>query len=145
MKFAELNDHEAGAPVAQSEQVVQLPLGLLGFERYKRFALVSSPEEAPFLWLQVVDDADLAFLVVSPFAVDADYSPDIPEADAQFLGLKNPHDALVYNIVTLHKQGPATVNLKGPVVINRHTFIGKQVVPLNAADLSLRHPLPAGA
>ncbi|HVY68715.1 MAG TPA: flagellar assembly protein FliW [Verrucomicrobiae bacterium] len=145
MKFAELNDHETGAPVAQAEQVVQLPLGLLGFERYKRFALTSSPEEAPFLWLQVVDDADLAFLVVSPFVVDPGYSPDIPDTDAQFLGLKGPHDALVFNIVTLHKHGPATINLKGPIVINRHTFIGKQVVPLNAADLSLRHPLPAGA
>jgi flagellar assembly factor FliW len=33
------------------------------------------------------------------------------------------------------------VNLKGPIVVNRHTLVAKQVVPHNAADYSVRHPL----
>jgi len=32
--------------------------------------------------------------------------------------------------------------LKGPIVINRHTHIGKQVIITNAADYSVHHPLP---
>jgi flagellar assembly factor FliW len=32
--------------------------------------------------------------------------------------------------------------LKGPVVINRQTRTGKQVIIANAADYSVEHPLP---
>ena len=60
----------------------------------------------------------------------------------EFLGLKNPEDALLLNIVTVQKQGQgATMNLKGPIVINRNTGIGKQVVIANASDYSVQHPL----
>jgi flagellar assembly factor FliW len=34
------------------------------------------------------------------------------------------------------------VNLKGPIIINRNTHIGKQVVIANASDYSVQHPLP---
>jgi len=34
------------------------------------------------------------------------------------------------------------VNLKGPIVINRRTLTGKQVIPVNAAEYAIRHPLP---
>jgi flagellar assembly factor FliW len=47
------------------------------------------------------------------------------------------------NIVTLRNQGPSTVNLKGPIVVNRCTRIAKQVIPLNAGLYPLQHPLPA--
>jgi flagellar assembly factor FliW len=71
-----------------------------------------------------------------------DYQPDIAEADVKFLELTTPADALLVNIVTLRGDGQATINLKGPVVINRHTMVGKQVIPNNAAQYSLHHPLP---
>jgi len=35
------------------------------------------------------------------------------------------------------------VNLKGPIVINRRTLIGKQVILNNASRYSLHHPLAA--
>ena len=50
--------------------------------------------------------------------------------------------ALIYNIVTLRANGRATMNLKGPVVLNRYTLTGKQVVITNAAQYALQHPLP---
>jgi flagellar assembly factor FliW len=49
----------------------------------------------------------------------------------------------VLNIVTLRNGDRPTVNLRGPVVINRRTLVGKQVIPNNAAQYSLRHPLAA--
>lgn len=119
-----------------------MPLGLLGFEHIKEYALLANPDEAPFLWLQVLADPSVAFLVISPFVVVPAYQPDIGPDDAEFLGLTQPHDALVFNVVTLRPGGRATVNLKGPVVVNRRTLLGKQVIPLNAAEYELRHPLP---
>jgi flagellar assembly factor FliW len=120
---------------------VRLPMGLLGFERMKDYLLVANPAEEPFGWLQVKGDASLAFVVINPFLIVPDYHPDIPAGDAEFLGLDDAEDALLLNIVTVHKQGQATMNLKGPIVINRNTGIGKQVVIANAADYSVQHPL----
>ncbi len=119
-------------------------MGLLGFEQFKHYTLLGCAEEAPFLWLQVVEDPSLAFLVISPSVVLDSYQPDISEEEVAFLGLADAKDALVFNIVTVHPDGKATVNLKGPIVVNRQTLIGKQVVPLNAANYSLQHPVTAG-
>ena len=141
MKTAELN--ELAPLTIKTENVIHLPGGLLGFERIKKYVLLSNPEEAPFLWLQMLDDPNLAFLVVSPCAVVDDYQPEISDDDTEYLGLQTPKDALVFNIVTLQPDGGATVNLKGPIVMNRFTLIGKQVVPRNVADYGLKHPLPA--
>lgn len=141
MKTAELN--ELTALTIKTENVIHLPGGLLGFERIKKYVLLSTPEEAPFLWLQMLDDPNLSFLVVSPCAVVSDYQPELHDEDSDFLGLQSPKDALVFNIVTLHPDGKATVNLKGPIVMNRFTLVGKQIVPKNVADYSLSHLLPA--
>lgn len=139
MNCVEPNELEKLA--VQDENIVHLPLGLLGFETVKEYVLLAKPEEAPFLWLQVLGKPSTAFLVVPPAAVVPDYRPDLSEEDVAFLGLKQPEDALLLNIVTLRGPKEATVNLKGPVVINRHTFIGKQVIPVNAAEYPVRHPL----
>src|SRR5437764_8139328 len=128
-----------------SKSVITLPMGLLGFEKVKHYTLLGSAEEAPFLWLQMVEDPNLAFLVVSPFVVIDCYQPDISDEEVKFLELTEAKDAWVLNIVTVHPDGKATVNLKGPIVINRRTLIAKQVVPLNASSYSLQHPVGIAA
>ena len=125
-----------------AEVPVRFPLGILGFETYKQFVLVHAPEEAPFGWLQVQGESRLAFLVLSPFLVVPDYQAEISEDDARFLGLTMPGDALIFNIVTLRAGSQATINLKGPIVINRRTLIGRQVVLVNAGQYQVQHPLP---
>jgi flagellar assembly factor FliW len=37
------------------------------------------------------------------------------------------------------------MNLKGPIVVNRFTLIGKQVVIANASQYSLQHPIVVAA
>jgi len=124
----------------QVRDVIKLPLGLLGFERVKNYVLLSNPDEEPFMWLQMLEDSKQAFLVVPPALVKADYQPDINDRDVEFLGLNNPEEAFILNIVTL-RNGCATVNLKGPIVINRRTKLGKQVIPNNAQRYDVRHVL----
>jgi flagellar assembly factor FliW len=117
-------------------------MGLLGFEQFKDYALIAKPDEEPFRWLQVKGDTSLAFVVVDPFMAHPDYHPDIPQQDVEFLELTEPEDAVLFNIVTLHGASNATVNLKGPIVVNRHTGIAKQVIIANASEYSVQHPLP---
>ena len=133
---------ETEDPLAGKHCVIQMPLGLLGFEQCKSFHLLARPEEEPFLWMRAVGNPKLAFLVMSPFVAVSDYRPSLPEEDVRFLGLEGPQDALIVNIVTVRAPRQATLNLKGPIVLNRRTLTAKQVIPLNASDFSVAHPLP---
>jgi flagellar assembly factor FliW len=95
------------------------------------------------MWFQMMDNSKRAFLVAPPARLVPDYRPDISDDDATFLEITDPSDAVVLNIVTLRNGDRPTVNLKGPVVINRRTLVGKQVIPNNASKYSLHHPLAA--
>ena len=143
MKCAEMI--ETKPPTVARRDAVQMPNGLLGFEEIKDYVLSTNPEEHPFAWLQVQDNIALAFVVMDPFLALPDYQPDIPQTDVEFLKLKTADDALLLGIVTIHDDQRATVNLKGPLVINRHTHVGKQVIIANAAAYSVTHPLPLAA
>ena len=132
---------EATQTAPPISNIVHFPSGLLGFEQRKKFALVGRKQEAPFLWLEAQDDSGLAFIVVAPKHVVPDYQPELSDEDAKFLGLNTSRDALVLSIVALSGHGQATINLKGPLVINARTRIGKQIVPVNADDYSTQYPL----
>ena len=127
---------------ARRDQIIDLPCGLLGFESTKRFVLISNPDEAPFAWLQGVGENVFSFLVIPGVLVLPDYQPELSSEDTAFLNLTSPEEAIVLNIVTLRSPGKATVNLKGPVVVNRTAWRGKQVVLVNAAAYGLQHHLP---
>ncbi|HEY5297136.1 MAG TPA: flagellar assembly protein FliW [Verrucomicrobiae bacterium] len=133
---------EMETPAAPTTNQIHLPLGILGFEQIKNYALLANPAEKPFAWLRVTENASLAFVVIDPFVILPNYQPDIPQSDVDFLELKVAGDALMLGIVTVHGQSRATMNLKGPIVINRHTHTGKQVIIANAGDYSVQHPLP---
>ncbi len=122
---------------------VGLPFGLIGFPDHKRMDLVYLPEQLPFLWMRLHGPTPLNFVVIEPGGIVADYEPEIFDEDAADLGIASSEDAMVLNIVCLNQARPheATVNLTGPVIINRHTGIGKQVVLANHSSYSARHRL----
>ncbi len=133
---------DEAAPETAEETVLHLPLGLLGFERIKRYLLIPAPDAAPFSWLQMAGEPSLAFLVVPPEGLLPNYFPEIGDEDVAYLSLTDPADAAMLNIVILHPGGRATVNLKGPIVFNRNTRIGKQVILSNANEYSIKYSLP---
>lgn len=126
--------------VAEARRI-RMPAGLLGFEGIKEFDLIARPEEDPFVRMHSAGKPSLEFVLISPFVVAPEYQPDIPTADAESLGIRTPEDALVLNIVTVKNAG-ATVNLKGPIIVNCRTRVARQVVINNAASYSVQHPLP---
>src|SRR5262245_1783938 len=99
MKTVEL-DAPQRLPV-KPENIISIPLGLLGFESVKKYVLLGAPEEEPFLWFQMLDNPNQGFVVVPPATVIPHYTPDISEADVEFLGIRAPGDAIVLNIVTV--------------------------------------------
>jgi flagellar assembly factor FliW len=121
---------------------LSIPGGLLGFEDVKRYQLISVPEEQPLMWLEMLDRPHHGFLVVSPMGVLPAYSPQINQQDLDYLGIKVASEMLLLNVVTL-RNGEAFANLKGPIVINQRTLVGKQCVPSNVFELSIEHPIRA--
>ena len=120
---------------------LRFPCGLLGFEQVKNYKLHAFSDLHPFLWLEGQSGNGLCFLVVPPSYVVEFYHIELSDEDVGFLNLSDPDDAVVLNIATFHPDGSITVNLKGPIVYNRHALIARQVVPKNAAALSIKHPL----
>ena len=124
-----------------------LPAGLIGFADLRRVELIVNPGELPFMWLRDVDNHALNFVVVEPLQLFPGYTIDLADEDAARLAITTPGDTLIFNIVNIRDDEPeaATVNLIGPIVVNRHTRAGRQVVITNYADYSARHPLLASA
>ena len=133
---------ESTSPSAERPEGVPLhfPGGLLGFESNKQFELISDDELKPFQWLKGLD-ADQSFLVIPPAFVVVNYSVEISDDDVALLGIQSPEDAQVICIATYHPNETVTVNLKGPIIFNQKTGKARQIVPLNAAELSLSHPM----
>lgn len=123
-------------------QFLRMPDGLLGVESCQQVRLTTRPEEAPFLWLEWVDGSKTALLAMPPSILYPTYQPEIGPNDAKCLGVNTPADAWMLNLVTLYQDGRATINLQGPIVINRKSLVARQVVPVNVLHFNLHHPLP---
>jgi len=123
------------------ETVISLDEGLLGFGDSRRYCLLEHHPESPFQWLQSLEEAATAFVVIDPLTFFPDYQVEIDEAEAEALGLSSPDDAAVLNIVTIAENYPdTTVNLIAPVVVNTRTRKAKQVILSNEA-YTTRHRL----
>ena len=137
-----LIETEAPSKLAvKAEHVFSFPRGLLGFESIKRYILLKNNNEEPFLWLQMLEDPSLAFLVMPPYPFFGDYNPIFDPEDFRMLDIEREDQVLMLSIVTVLKTGEATVNLKGPLIVNRETRTGAQLVLQNAAEYSVQAPL----
>lgn len=110
------------------KQIFDFPYGLLGFEQYKKYALIESEYE-PFFWLQSLDEQKLAFLLVDPFLICNSYEADIDDESLKMIEVQSPEDIIVMTTVTIPSDGSIiTANLLGPIVINRKNNKCLQVV-----------------
>ncbi len=124
-------------------QDLRLPEGLVGFPDHKHFELLYVPDQLPFIWLRLLGPEPLHFVVIEPAGIIPDYELELFDDDAAFLGISDPADAMVLNVVTVKPgtQATATVNLAGPIIVNRRTGVAKQCVLANYSRYSAHHPL----
>jgi len=121
---------------------IRFAAGLPGFPHVHLFHLEAwGPAGSPYLMLRAVDDPDVGFVVVPPWVFYPDYEFDLDDASAERLGLVVADDAIVLAVVTLRERPElATLNLLGPIVMNRHTHEAAQIV-LPTTVYSVRAPL----
>jgi flagellar assembly factor FliW len=130
--FGEIEIEEKG--------IINFCEGLPGFELMKRFVLLGTEDTAsPFKWLQSVDNPELAFALVDPFAVKKDYDIEIDDETTKKLEIERVEEVLVYSIIVIPEDlTRISMNLKAPVIINTKTKNGAQVV-LDTDKYGVRH------
>ncbi|MDH4224997.1 MAG: flagellar assembly protein FliW [Deltaproteobacteria bacterium] len=130
-----------GSVEVQESQVVTLLEGMLGFSESHRFAVISDDIGEPFSWMQSMDDPSLAFVVVDPAHILPEYQFSVKKEKVRGLEVGDVDDLQVYVIVTMAANVmDVTVNLQGPLVLNKTNRVGLQLV-LNEPKFSTRHPL----
>ncbi len=112
------------------DKVIVFASGLLGLPVAKRFVMLDEKEDAPFLWLQSVDEPALAFIIMDPLVIKGDYKINLKRHDVSDLGEPKEDDLVVLVILTAHDGDDIrmTANLKAPLIINTSTMKGKQIV-----------------
>jgi flagellar assembly factor FliW len=118
--------------------VVDFPAGLIGLGG-SRYVLIAQEENSPFVWLHSVDDPSLALAVTNPFQFFPEYSVELPDGEAERIGIEAPADAEVYVTVRAAEVlEDFTVNLRAPILVSK----GRGVQVINEADPApVRAPL----
>ena len=96
---------------------------MIGFPNLNHFALIFDEEkgqkQTSIMWLQSMDDTDIAFPVMDPHAVKEDYNPNVNEEIVAPIGELNEENTFVLVTVTVPKKiEDFSVNLKAPIVVN---------------------------
>lgn len=111
------------------EQFIALIRPLIGFPGSLTFKLHSLGEAyEPFQAFSSIDEPGLEFIVVRPGLLFSDYVFAIEEDDAAALGLAEPGEVDVFVLVTRRSDAVPTVNLMGPLVVNRRSQLATQIV-----------------
>ena len=124
------------------ERVITMTSPILGFPESRRYILRPHGADSPFLWLQSLDNPDLAFVVVQSALIDVAYAPRLAELDREELALASGQDAELLIILTLlpNAHPPMTANLLGPVALNPERRLAKQLL-LDPAVYDIALPL----
>ena len=124
-----------------SDEIIQIPSGVLGFPEDQNFCLVDAGDETLILWLQSLSNPHLAFPVLEPKVYKPEYVVRLSAAELRELKLNSINDASVFTILTIPSAlSEMTANLKAPLVINTKEKIAKQVV-LQENDQPIKHPM----
>lgn len=129
MSTVDFDSTRFGRVSVNEDEIITLPLGMIGFPDHQRFALVKQSADSVFVWLHSVDDPSLAFPIAIPWMFYSNYEIDIPDADVEGIGVQSAEQLTVYCVVNIGADVKgATINLFAPLTINSETRVGRQVL-----------------
>lgn len=135
-----INIKNYGVKEYEDKDIITFKDGIPGFDNLKQFILFNI-EESNYCILQSIEDANVGFILISPFDVMKDYEFEIDEEVEKELGVHDISDISVLNTVTLNNDiNKITTNLRAPIVINFKEKKGKQIV-LNNDSYLIKYPL----
>ncbi|MBN21891.1 MAG: flagellar assembly protein FliW [Bdellovibrionaceae bacterium] len=130
-----------GQITVSEEEIIHIPQGILGFPEHTQFCLVDPADETLILWLQSIENPNIAFAVLEPKIFKPDYTVRLSAAELRELKLESMTHASVFSILTLPEDLTQMVaNLKAPLVLNLKSQVAKQVV-LQENEYSIQFPM----
>ena len=121
-----LKNKQFGEIDFEPESIIKFDEGILGFEEYKDYLLISE-KEGFFYWLTAIDQPEIIFPLFSIKLLEEGY---FDEGDLE-----------PYGIVKLDKDPQnISINLKAPVFINHKEKIGHQTL-IDNEEYTVDYPL----
>lgn len=139
----EINSRIFGKIEIDDNKIITIPNGLLGFEKYTRYVIAyDSDKESKngIMWLQCVDEPELAFPVMDPMFIIKDYRPVVEDEWLAQIGIfESDEELYVLSVLTVPSDlTKMTINLKAPIVINISTRLGCQII-VNNEEYPIRY------
>ncbi len=123
-----------------NDHVLEFKDGMIGFHTLKKYVLVESPAMPLVMWLQSVNEPDVAFPLIEPWFFKKDFKNQLTDADKHSLNFKQGHALKVLVVMTIPEDfEKMTVNLKAPVVINLSNGLAAQGI-IQDKTLEVRVP-----
>lgn len=119
----------------EEEKIIEFPMGIIGFENLKKFALIydsEREERSKISWLQSMEEPLMVLPVINPIDIIEEYSPIIEDELTKSIG--DPADADILIFVTMSIPSDLTkmtANLKAPIIINTVNRKAMQVIAEN--------------
>ncbi len=113
--------------------IIEFPEGILGFQAFKKFIILTKDENQLFWFLHSVENSDLMFIITNPYFILSDYTFDMSEEDCKTLLLdgNNSKELSIFTITKVDNKKNFFINLKAPLCINFNKKIGKQIILYN--------------
>lgn len=125
----------------QEDKIITLTSPFLGFPDSHRFIMRPHGDKSPFMWLQSVDDANLAFVVIPSTTLIPKYSPEVGQSTLKDLEITDTKPEFIL-ILTIPEGKPMemTANLLGPLVLNAKKRLACQIL-LDPTVYEIRWPV----
>lgn len=140
-----MTKHFGEVEVDQS-RIIRFEEGIYGFENLKDYAILYDTEDTEmqaFCWLQSIDDSEICLPMIDPISWFPTYSPEIRDEHILKIGELNENDLSVFAVIVVpDKFEDITANLKAPVIVNKETYKGIQVI-VEGEEYQVRHNLYA--
>jgi flagellar assembly factor FliW len=125
----------------EAKNIIHFRDGMLGFSGSHRFVLLESSSSPLVMWLQSLDDDQVAFPVVEAWIVKKNYPLNMTSSDKIALNYQDGDQLKSYVVLLIpEKIQDMTANLRAPVVINSVRGTGAQVIQQDR-ELNIRTPV----
>jgi flagellar assembly factor FliW len=122
------------------DKIITFPQGIPFFESMHRYIMLQPDLSVPFIFMQSIEEGDLAFIVADPFTYFPDYDFKLPESVQAELNIQEEAEVMVFNLISISETDEFSMNLLAPVVLNMRLKQGKQVI-LYQTEYKTKHPL----
>ena len=139
----QINSRLFGEIDVEDDKVIDFKNGIIGFEEHHKYALIFDAEKESsksIMWLQSMEEPELAFPVADPTHICSGYNPVVEDELLESIGgIDKPEDVFVLVVLTVPSDlTKMTANLKAPLVINTDTRKGCQII-VNNEEYQVRY------